>query len=696
MNNAPDLCPTHAVISLTGEIRFDLLFLFASKYQIAFFSKAPAPVGTYTLLTKKLFLMQKQLLLILALLFLFVIATSDADFTVRVIYFQPTDAPIAPIAKIRSAMQRTQDFYADEMQKHGFGKKTFRLERDNAGEIVIHNIKGRHAAQHYFNDTKGTLDAELPANMKNQNDILLSFIGGLNGVAGGWNGQGQAWFGHDCGACKGWTAIANKNGNFFLSTVAHELGHAFGLYHNLAGKNGENYLMWFDGVLQDYEARWLNKSRYFNTNNHIVRPPPQITNPKRPEAIQRDNRDYVRFFADINAGQGLYHAQLFRDTDHCVLDWTRLSGQSDTATFDMPRAELIGESRVWIHAQDNDGNQSLIPVDFTLPAKSGTVIAKPIETDRTETYLTLSYDSPDALTPTNPQHEWGWDWGGWQATWEKNSNGNLPPKLHQGFAAANTIPYTKEWDYWFYAHYPSQIVYDLSGGNYTQFDAYFDMPNPCVHIATPASMEVTFLADSTEIYNTGVFRGDAARNTHITFDIPENTQTLTIKITDVGDGGTCDHFIFANARLLPREPLPIEDDSYDNNTDVNTDGLVNIVDLVLVAARYGEKITGNPTLNPDVNRNGVVDIEDLIQVATAIDSANSTYSAPTQPLAPEETALLPNYPNPFNPETWIPYQLAKDSDVTITIYNTQGVFLCRLPLGFQFAGFYTDRSRAAY
>ena len=536
-----------------------------------------------------------------AIALLFITICSHADFTVRVIYFQPTDAPaVAPVAKIRNAVEHTQKYYADEMEKHKFGRKTFRLEWDNTGEIIIHNMRGKHKAAHYFNDTAGTLNAELPANIKNQNDILLSFIGGLDGVAGGWNGQEQAWFGHDCGACKGWTAIANKNGDFALSTVKHELGHAFRLYHNLRGKSGENFLMWFDGVLQDYEARWLNKSRYFNTGNHIVRPPPQIFQPQRPKAMLKNNADYVRFSVGINAGQGLYQAQLFRDSDKTVLDWTRLDGQSNTAVFETNQAELIGESRVWIHVQDNDGNQSLISVDFTLPAKSGTVIAKPIETDRTETYLTLTYDSPDALIPTNPQHEWGWDWGGWQQYWEKTPDGNLSPKPHQGFAAANTIPYTKEWDYFFYAHYPSQIVYDLSGGNHIKFDAYFDMPNPCVHIATPASMEVTFLADSTEIYNTGVFRGDAARNTHITFDIPENTQMLTIKVTDAGDGGTCDHFIFANARLLHNEPLPTEDDPYDNNyVDVNNDGSVNIIDLVLIAARYGEKIVGNPYPNPD-------------------------------------------------------------------------------------------------
>ena len=40
---------------------------------------------------------------------------------------------------------------------------------------------------------------------------------------------------------------------------------------------------------------------------------------------------------------------------------------------------------------------------------------------------------------------------------------------------------------------------------------------------------------------------------------------------------------------------------------------------------------------------------------------------------PEKTQLLANYPNPFNPETWIPYELATDTTVKITIYNTQGV-----------------------
>ena len=63
---------------------------------------------------------------------------------------------------------------------------------------------------------------------------------------------------------------------------------------------------------------------------------------------------------------------------------------------------------------------------------------------------------------------------------------------------------------------------------------------------------------------------------------------------------------------------------------------------------------------------------------------------------PSENALLPNYPNPFNPETWIPYQLAKPADVTLTIYAVNGKVVWRLVLGHQLAGVYQSRSRAAY
>ena len=63
---------------------------------------------------------------------------------------------------------------------------------------------------------------------------------------------------------------------------------------------------------------------------------------------------------------------------------------------------------------------------------------------------------------------------------------------------------------------------------------------------------------------------------------------------------------------------------------------------------------------------------------------------------PETTALLPNYPNPFNPETWIPYHLATDANVTLTIYDMRGIAVCQLMLGHQPAGIYRSKQRAAY
>ena len=63
---------------------------------------------------------------------------------------------------------------------------------------------------------------------------------------------------------------------------------------------------------------------------------------------------------------------------------------------------------------------------------------------------------------------------------------------------------------------------------------------------------------------------------------------------------------------------------------------------------------------------------------------------------PLVTKLHANFPNPFNPETWIPYQLATDSDITIRIYNTSGHVVRTLFTGYQISGYYLSRSKAAY
>ncbi|MCY4554042.1 MAG: C39 family peptidase [Candidatus Poribacteria bacterium] len=79
-----------------------------------------------------------------------------------------------------------------------------------------------------------------------------------------------------------------------------------------------------------------------------------------------------------------------------------------------------------------------------------------------------------------------------------------------------------------------------------------------------------------------------------------------------------------------------------------------------------------------------------------IDTPASTNAAKAPSVLPTETSLLPNYPNPFNPETWIPYQLAKPADVSVSIYSADGKLVRNLALGHKQAGIYSDKSRAVY
>ncbi len=82
-------------------------------------------------------------------------------------------------------------------------------------------------------------------------------------------------------------------------------------------------------------------------------------------------------------------------------------------------------------------------------------------------------------------------------------------------------------------------------------------------------------------------------------------------------------------------------------------------------------------------------------ISVTINVTEVANSAPSAQVSPVSTALLSNYPNPFNPDTWIPYQLAKPGVVKITIYDIRGSVVRHLNLGHQKAGYYLRQNRAA-
>ena len=138
--------------------------------------------------------------------------------------------------------------------------------------------------------------------------------------------------------------------------------------------------------------------------------------------------------------------------------------------------------------------------------------------------------------------------------------------------------------------------------------------------------------------------------------------------------------------------------------DVNSDGTVNFLDLLLIFDNRDDDAAAAPAIvGMKLNAIQIDRIEEQIDLLIATNdrspAALRTLVYMQQLLAtarPEKTQLFANYPNPFNPETWIPYELATDTHVKITIYNTQGVVIRTLQFGHQSAGYYTERDRAAY
>ncbi len=212
----------------------------------------------------------------------------------------------------------------------------------------------------------------------------------------------------------------------------------------------------------------------------------------------------------------------------------------------------------------------------------------------------------------------------------------------------------------------------------------------------------------------------------------EGETVLLELITDPGEDVNCDWAHWAD--------LFITAEGVEASGDVNQDGIINILDIILVAQNLGQKPPSNP--RADANKDGQVNILDLVFIAERLGekvaaapslmdmvkgtpsstadvivvrrALNELEAVPEKSLSVEvtiqflrawlananqdvrETRLLPNYPNPFNPETWIPYQLAEAADVSMEIYEVSGRLVRTIPIGFKPVGYYLTRERAAY
>ena len=290
----------------------------------------------------------------------------------------------------------------------------------------------------------------------------------------------------------------------------------------------------------------------------------------------------------------------------------------------------------------------------------------------------------------------------------------------------------------------AENVSDLAGW---QFDIVFD---PAVLEAVEVNEgdflktegAATFFQKGTVNNTTGKITGLSSARLH------ENGATgtgtlLSVMFKAKADGQTqvrLENFQLAAITGVPISAVPHEAlvtvEGQLTTGDVNRDGQVSILDLVLVAQHFGKTAPANSEV--DINGDGIINVLDLILVSQNM--GKSTASASPSILAtddidgldpaviqrwieqaqieddgsiafqqgiaklqellasliPEETVLLANYPNPFNPETWIPYHLANPSEVMLTIYAATGEVVRTITLGYQPVGMYQTRGRAAY
>ena len=180
--------------------------------------------------------------------------------TVRMIYFLPNDRPFQQevVDSMKVTIRQIQTFYADQMEAHGYGRRTFRFETDAQGDPVVHRVDGQHANSYYFDnqDYWNWDEIREKFDTRANNVYLTVWDNGTNVVRPGLRGVGGG--GRDGGSVL-------VSASFHWITVAHELGHAFGLYHDF---RDDAYIMsyGFDQLraLSTCSAEFLSVHPYFN------------------------------------------------------------------------------------------------------------------------------------------------------------------------------------------------------------------------------------------------------------------------------------------------------------------------------------------------------------------------------------------------------------------------------------------------
>ena len=569
---------------------------------------------------KQILVLRFMVMFILCLSSVVFAQDADIDNTVRIIYFVPQQTiPLPNIqTKLDKLIKDVQQFYADEMQRHGFGRKTFALETNPRGRVILHRVNGQFSQAYYQHQTEQRISAEITPRFDFANNVYLVVLeigqkkvdGGSCGVAGdNWNNRTRSVGGRALVSTFADCLSADEGPEL----IAHELGHAFGLFHDF---RDDTYLMSYGNhrtKLSRCAGEWLNAHRYFN---HRGTPGSNMETTFTMQPVEEVPPNGIRLRFEATDPDGLRYAQLLTTStglapgSPMLIGCQALKGQNTTATF------VIKELPPLVNRY---------PVTFRI-------------VDRLGNYAWESYEIQTPGLAAGPKIEGPWLWmltstgglGGASAATAAvdflavASDGNVK---EQDIATTGAIEGDRVgdrvWTRQRLAPTGSDNITDLMNNiGWVAGDIDNAVAYGSVILSAPRRQETTMFVGSDDavkiwlngklVHNNPINRGAADYQDAFPVTLKKGENVLLVAVYEFW-GGWSGFFGFlsdAKYTVMPPDAEEQRPQANDNVVDVNKDGVVNVLDLVLVANALGKNA-------PDLNDDGIVNILDLVLVAAA-------------------------------------------------------------------------------